>query len=169
MCRKSSGKVTLKNGRNDNRMWLPERNRDRCPWSTFTCSGSLLRTDSSHCSALGNRLFLWKQSHPTQKLQISFISLTFHPLMFWSSKMLWHSSSPIIFTSAFVNHLRFIPLRPDVGSWCPMYLCRRGLSVLFTQTLLIAQGTAMPFSSCRGMKYWQFTEPIITLLNKILY
>lgn len=28
MCRKSSGKVTLKNGRNDNWVWLPERNRE---------------------------------------------------------------------------------------------------------------------------------------------
>lgn len=51
----------------------------------------------------------------------------------------------------------------------PIYLCRHGLSVIFTQTLLIAQSPAISLSPCHGMKYWQFTEPIITWLNKILY
>lgn len=143
--------MTFKNDTNDNPVWLPERNRDRFLWSKLLYLGSLLRTDQSHCSALGNRLFLWKQSHPTQKLQISFL----WPFTHWCFGLLRCFDTPLspfstlwplsIISTSFLKDQMLV-------SDAPIYLCRHGLSVL-TQTLLIAQSTAISFSPCHGMKY----------------
>lgn len=116
---------------------------------------------------LGNRMFLWKQSHPAQKLQISF-SQDLSPIGGSMFQDVWTLLFPppslqFCLCQSSSSH----SLNIGCQLLMPQFICSHGLPVL-TRTLLIAQSTATPFSPCQGIKHWQLIEPIITSLNKIL-